>query len=407
MSDKQSVWTRIDLPLPSDEPTELIDRPPYLVGGFYYSSKASVAASGDPTMVLTKLTPDGAAVEAFGERGTVRIRMPSEPAWWLCFVENGDHLVCGVALPINKHFAIFRLNKTSGALDLEFGDQGFKLLPYPIEEGVSPHHETHQENTAGYAGSVPQFADGKLRQAVNSGLAQFDLQGNLDTSFNKFGMRRFFTWEGRNLFTLAVVARYEGAEHAGFYYCGMHRVGADDVQAWVGACDKRGAVVSGFAQQGVWIAKRLPGHPDFAHPSVYSAVQAHDCIYLVGSVGSNTGQRGFVLRLKLDGSVDPSFNNGHAVLFNRPEFDRTKAFAVIRHGSGILVGCTHGFQFYDELPTAIVRLNEDGKVDTAFGDQGWLLTPDYPESKTLLTREHDGQPVIELRGAKFVARYPL
>lgn len=398
MSSNPALWARIDLPLPEDEPTELINRPPYLVGGYYYSSKASVDDSDEPTMVLTKLTRDGAAVEAFGEHGTVRIRMPSEPASWLCFVENGDHLVCSVALRRIEEFAIFRLNKTSGVLDLTFGDHGFKQVAYPIEEGVSPR----QEGAEGYAGSVPQFADGKLRQAVNSGLAQFDLQGNLDTSFNNVGMRRFFTWEGRNLFTLEVVARYEGTEHAGFYYCGSHRVGGDDVQAWVGACDKHGAVVPGFAQQGVWIVKRLPGHPDIAHIAVRSAVQAHDRLYLVG----DAGERGFVLRLKLDGSVDPSFNDGQAVIFNRPEFDRTKAFAVIAHDSGTLVGCTHTYPLED-LPTAIVRLDANGKVDTSFGEEGWLVTPDYPESKALLILAHSGQQVIELRGEKFVARYPL
>ncbi|MGY4527968.1 hypothetical protein [Pseudomonas sp. TE21394] len=398
MSSNPALWARIDLPLPEDEPTELINRPPYLVGDYYYSSKASVDDSGEPTMVLTKLTRNGAAVEAFGEHGTVRIRMPSESASWLCFVENGDHLVCSVALRRIEKFAIFRLNKTSGVLDLTFGDQGFKQVAYPIEEGVSPR----QEGAEGYAGSVPQFADGKLRQAVNSGLAQFDLQGNLDTSFNNVGMRRFFTWEGRNLFTLEVVARYEGTEHAGFYYCGMHRVGGDDVQAWVGACDKHGAVVPGFAQQGVWIVKRLPGHPDIAHIAVRSAVQAHDRLYLVG----DAGERGFVLRLKLDGSVDPSFNDGQAVIFNRPEFDRTKAFAVIAHDSGILVGCAHTYPLED-LPTAIVRLDANGKVDTSFADKGWLVTPNYPESKALLILAHSGQQVIELRGEKFVARYPL
>lgn len=404
MSSNQALWTRIDLQLPEDVQTEPINRPPYLVGGYYYSSKASVDDSGEPTMVLTKLTSAGAAVDAFGEHGSVRINMPSEPGSWLCFVENGNDLVCSVALRVNEQFCIFRLDKNTGVQDPAFG---FKLVPWPEEPGNASHQKFGQEDSAGYAGSVPQFPDGKLRQAVNSGLAQFDLQGNLDTLFNHVGMRRYFTWEGRDLYSLAVVARYEGAVHAGFYYCGMHRVGADDVQAWVGACDKHGAVISGFAQQGVWIVKRLPGHPDIAHPAIHSAVQAHERLYLVGSADGSTGQIGFVLRLKLDGSVDPNFNGGQAVIFNRPEFDRTKAFAVTAHDSGILVGCAHGFQFNDQLPTAIVRLNANGKVDTSFGDNGWLLTPAYPQSKTLLTLAHGGQQVIELRGERFVARYPL
>ncbi|WP_079227237.1 hypothetical protein [Pseudomonas putida] len=401
---KQNSWNRIYLQLPRDRPTEAISRPPYLVDGFFYSSWASRDDQGIDIMVLTKLTPDGKAVDTFGDLGTVRIPMPGEPAWWLCFVISDNYIVCGAALRINEHFAIFRLDKNSGALDRSFGKQGFKLVRYPAEpDALTAATDASLDKSEGYAGSVPQFPDGKLRQAVNSGLAQFDMQGNLDTSFNKGGMRRFFNWQGRNLFTLEVVARYEGLEHAGFYYCGMHRVGGDDVQAWVGACDKHGAVVASFAEQGVWIVKRLPGHPNIAHLSVHSAVQVDDRLYVVGSAGDS----GFVFCLKLDGSPDQSFNGGNAIIFARDDFDRTKAIAVTPHNEGVLVSFVQSHHPSGELPVAILRLNHSGQVDSTFGNQGWLLTPDFPESNTLLTLEHEGQQVIEVRGREYVARYPL
>ncbi|MCX2888721.1 MULTISPECIES: hypothetical protein [Pseudomonas] len=408
MISRQEAWTRIDLQLPDDIRNEIVYRPPYLVEGFFYSCWASRDSQGEPTTVVTKLTPDGRAVEAFGDNGTVRIPMPGEWGDYFCFVVDGEHLLCGVALRSSDNFAIFRLNKASGAMDIDFGHQGYKIHPYPVEpDDTSEAAQPRLDGAEGYAGSVPQFPDGKLRQMVNSGLAQFDMQGNLDTSFNEVGMRRHFRWQGRALQTLAVNARYRGTEHAGFHYCGDHRVGGDETQAWVGACDKNGAVLSGFAEQGVWIVKRLPGHPDLAYIAVHATTQAHDRLYLTGNAGTGTNQSGFVHCLKLDGTVDNRFNDGQAIIFKRPEFERTIAFALTPHGSGVLVGCRAVSPIEDQMPIAIVRLDENGHVDTAFGDQGWLITPEYPEPYTLLTLTYDDQEIIELRGKEFIARHPL
>lgn len=408
MIPRQENWTRIDLQLPDDIRNEIVYRPPYLVDGFFYSCWASRDELEEFTTVVTKLTPDGKPVDAFGDSGTLRIRMPGEMGDYFCFVVDNDHLLCGVALRGSQSFAIFRLNKHSGAIDTSFGQRGFKVSPYPTEpDGTSAQAKASLDGSEGYAGSVPQFPDGKLRQMVNSGLAQFDRQGNLDTSFNKVGMRRFFRSQDRNLFTLGVVARYHEAEHAGFYYCGSHRVGGDDTQAWIGACDKHGDVISSFADQGVWIVKRLPGHPDLAFITARTAAQAHERLYVVGDAGTDTNQSGFVHCLKLDGTVDTRFNDGQAVILKRPEFERSIAFAVTPHDSGVLVGCRHAYPAGNQMPTAIVRLDENGKVDTSFGDQGWLITPNYPETYTLLTLTYEGQEVVELRGKEFIAHYPL
>lgn len=398
-TDKQA-WTRIDLPLPPDQPNEIISRPPYFVGGFFYSSIAAVDDTGQHSMVITKHTPAGHIVTGFGLQGTVRITMPGERGDWLCFVENGDVLTCGVALRTNEHFAIFQLDKGTGVQDVNFGHRGFKLSAYPEEPGL-PSIAQHNDSAAGYAGSVPQFPDGKLRQAVNSGLAQFDLDGNLDTTFNEVGMRRFFVKDGRLLSTLSVVARFNSAEHTGFYYCGMYRYLGDDVQGWVGATDKNGNVISDFGDQGVWMATRLPGHPDKAHIVVHSAVQAHDAIYIVGSIADS----GFLLRLNLNGTVDQTFNGGNARLFDHSEFDRAVAFAVTPDNQGVLVGVQHSSPVQD-APTVIIRLDANGQIDTAFGSGGSLLTPPMPICKTLLTLDYNMQPVIELRGRGLIARHP-
>ncbi|KAB5626969.1 hypothetical protein F7234_00890 [Pseudomonas putida] len=394
-------WTRTDLALPDDGSA---DHPPYLVDGFFYSSRAANDGHGAHTIVLTKLTQDGKVVGAFGEQGTARISMPGEAGSWLCFVTDRDYLVCGVALRGSLNFAIFRLHKDTGKMDMDFGHQGFELTPYPTEPiAASNITDMGIKVVEDHAGRVPQFHDGKLRQAANSGFAQFDLQGKLDTSFNEVGMRRYFKWEGSNLYTLAVNARFNGTEHAGFYYSGFHRVGGGDVQAWVGACDKNGAVVSGFAEQGVWIVKRLPGHPNLVHLAVYTAVQAHDRLYLVGGAA----EKGFVLCLKLDGSPDQSFNKGEAIVFARDEFNSTLAIAAIPHDNGVLVSFVQNSQVSEQLPVAILRLDHKGEVDRTFGEQGWLLTPDYPPSTILRTLEYESQHVIEVRGDTFVARYPL
>lgn len=404
MSLKQNAWTRIDLELPADPRLEIVYSPPYVVDGFYYCSWPSEDAQREPTMVLTKLTADGHAVDAFGSHGTVRIPMPGERGQWLNFVVHDQHLICAVTLRVNQQFVIFRLRTDSGDLDRSFGHQGFEIVPFPEETDsvLQTPYATVRANPD-YAGSVPQFPDGKLRQQVNSGLAQFDVEGKLDRSFNKNGMRRYFRWQNTNLYTMGVQARYEAVDHAGFYYYGAHRVGGDDVQAWVGACDSNGTPVSSFADQGVWIVNRLPGHSHIAHLTVSSALQLNERLYMVGAAGDS----GFVHCLDLNGRPDQAFNDGNALVFERSEFDRTLGMAVVAHGDGVLVAFVQAYFLTGEMPVAIVRLKPDGQVDTGFGDQGWLLTPSYPRSETMLVTEHADQQVIEIRGSTFIARYPL
>ncbi|MCE1113781.1 MULTISPECIES: hypothetical protein [Pseudomonas] len=400
MHTAKQAWTRIDLSLPTDQPVEIIARPPYLVGGFFYSSMATITAAGKHQVLVTKHTQDGQIVTAFGAQGTAYITIPEGHGAWFCFVESGDYLTCGVALREIAKFSIFRLNKNTGLLDPGFGNQGFKVIAYPEEPGMV-NEEERNDSAAGYAGSVPQFPDGKLRQAVNSGLAQFDLKGNLDTTFNEVGMRRYFVRNGHRLLTMGVAARYNATKHDGFYYHGYYRYLGDDVQGWVGAIDKNGAVISSFGDEGIWIATRLPGHPDTAHINVHSVVQAHGAIYIVGNVADS----GFLLRLNLDGTVDQTFNGGNARLFQRAEFDRSVAFAVTPDKQGVLVGVQHTLPFQDE-PTAIVRLDASGEIDTTFGSNGWLLTPPMPKCITLLVLDYNDQSTIELRGYGLIARHP-
>jgi len=394
----RQAWSKIDLELPEDFAINVLTLSPRSIGGFYYSAEAGTLASGEPVMLLSKNHPDGKAVGEFGDGGTARITMPGEQGSWLCFTEDGDHLLCGVALRVNEQFGIFRLKKETGELDERFGDRGWKLTPYPEEPAVQSAEEPRLINAV--SGHTPQFPDQKLRQAVNSGIAQFTLDGSLDTSFNEVGMRRFFMREGKRLFALDVVARFNGAQHDGFYYCGMYRYLADDVQAWVGAMDKNGSVVSQFADDGVWIVYRLPGHPDIESLAAYSALQAHDAVYVAGSAADN----GFLVRLGLDGKPDQQFNAGKAILLNPPGYARAKAFAIAQDGEDSLVAVSELSGL--SVGVSICRFNSEGLQDTSFGDNGWLVAP-ASTADSLAVLEDGGVRRIELKGAGYIASYPL
>lgn len=88
-------------------------------------------------------------------------------------------------------------------------------------------------------------------------------------------------------------------------------------------------------------------------------------VYVTGTFTSyDTNATGNLLRLNSDGSVDTSFNSGSA-------FDSTieivKSMQVANDGSGDLyVGGSFG-SYNGTSTTTIVRINNDGSIDTAFG----------------------------------------
>lgn len=407
MMDCNSEWNQFYL---EHSGTFSLDSPELLADGYYYSTGVA-----EQSLAVLKHDQKGLPVSEFGTQGMSEIAWPGEEGSWPDITLIGKHLYGGAALRGSQHFVLYRLDSTTGALDLSFGNKGLKIIPYPDEPGI-PADQYGDTGKVAYLyekpgskpfslemqGRAPQVPDNKFRQAVNSGLAQFDSSGELDRSYNEVGMRRFFIRNGRLHFTLRLAARHENGQHTGFYYGGSYRYLGDDVEAWVGAVDQEGRVVAEFADNGVWIVSRLPGLPDIAHVSTHAILQTRNHLYCGGTVGDDA----FVLRLNLDGSVDSTFNNGNAVRFEG-EFgeERTRTFDLAEDGDGVLVGLRP--QTGASVTRFLVRLDGAGQIDGQFAQEGYLMFPENWPVDKLLVREIGGLRTLEICAPGYIARYTL
>lgn len=393
--DRDSAWEQIFLPHSGEFS---LDSPELLADGYYYSTGVA-----EQCLAVWKHHQDGSPASKFGTQGKSEIVWPGEEGSWPDIALIGEHLYGGAALRGSQNFVLYRLDSATGALDLSFGNKGLKIIPYPDEPGVPFDQKPGSKPLSlEMQGRAPQVPDNKFRQAVNSGLAQFDSSGELDRSYNEVGMRRFFVRNGRLHFTLRLAARHDNGQHAGFYYGGMYRYLGDDVQAWVGAVDQYGSVVTDFADNGVWIVSRLPGLPDIAHVSTHAILQTRNHLYCGGTVGDDA----FVLRLNLDGSVDSTFNNGNAVRFEGGfDEERTRTFDLAEDGDGVLVGLRP--QTQASMLRCLVRLDGAGQIDRQFAQEGYLMFPENWPVDKLLVREIGGLRTLEICAPGYIGRYTL
>lgn len=145
--------------------------------------------------------------------------------------------------------------------------------------------------------------------------------------------------------------------------------------------------------------------------AIESVVQSDGKIVTVGAPGNPTPDRGTIVRMNSDGSLDTSFNGTGKVLLPQKVGSVTISACrcvVLQPDGKILVGlaATKLSGFFNSDPYfAVVRLNANGSVDTSFGTNGgyWLanLQPGNGSSETLLKlAQLPGGSVIIGGGAK-------
>lgn len=391
-SDQQ--WKQLFLRLPGDYE---FDSPVLLADGYYYATGVTV-----DKIAVAKYDGHGDLVTEFGKDGIAELSWPNEAGSWPDIALIGSHLYGGAALRDSTSFFLYRLDSTTGVLDTSFGDGGTRLIPYPEEPQTHLADKTQTESFQnGLQGRAPQIPDRKFRQAVNSGLAQFDENGELDVSFNEVGMRRFFIRDGRLHFTLDLAWRHKEGEHDGFYYGGMYRYLTNDVQAWVGAIDKQGNVVADFADNGMWINHLLPGESVASHPAIHAILQTQAHLYCGGSAGDDA----FVFRLDLNGRLDTTFNGGKVVRLNDSRFERTRTFDFVEDGEGVLVGLKT--QTSEVLACSVVRLDAAGHIGREFGRDGYLTAPEDWNVDRLVEMKVGDSRFLEIRAPGYIARYSI
>ncbi|MNM73916.1 hypothetical protein D3C81_856610 [compost metagenome] len=363
-----------------------------LADGKYYSVE-SLASKMDFSRVC-RYERDGKLDHTFGKGGAVELPWPAAyPYKWSVSLQ-GESLMVSCLAGTNEwgmlYFALYKLDAKTGARDEVFG---IKLVEFP--DGLKL--DVLSKDARISLDQTPQLPDGKHRQSISYGMAQFELSGKLDQSFAGTGMIRGFPKTLYDYRTQHIAPYTVAGEFAGFLMCGSFMLGGFS-RGWVGAIDNQGKVLQAFGTDGETHFMRLPEN-ELTHLVVRSLAQVGDHIYVVG-FGVGLPKTSFMYRLTNDGKIDGAYNNGDPVFL---ESGKTSAFHLAADGDGMLIGVSGVAS-----AGAVYRVDASGKLDTAFGGRGWLNMPTkYTDPAAIKVTEHAGSRFLEVWGHGYLLRHPL
>jgi uncharacterized delta-60 repeat protein len=185
--------------------------------------------------------------------------------------------------------------------------------------------------------------------------------GDLDSTFG-VGGKAIITIAASKSVALAVASQGEKTIVAGYIFNG-------DVNDMVVArLDSSGSLDATFGSSGSTIVQIPAGNS--APTSL--AIQSDGKIVVVGSVNVGTNRKFALVRLDLNGALDPSFGTGGIVTTSLGISQDVANSVVIQPDGKILVG---GWSRQASSPDfAIVRYQSNGSLDSSFGTGGFVLT---------------------------------
>ena len=154
-----------------------------------YAGQAGSASNGKsaPDFALARYNPDGTLDTTFGDEGKVTTSFTSESdfALGIAIQADGKIVAAGGAGDggSDENFGLARYNP-DGSLDTTFGKGGKVNTDFAGRDGA--HAVAIQANGKIVAAGVT-FAPKSVGGAVSSALARYDLDGTLDTTFGKAG----------------------------------------------------------------------------------------------------------------------------------------------------------------------------------------------------------------------------
>lgn len=252
--------------------------------------------------------------------------------------------------------------------------------------GVDGNVTTVMGSTGGVAHSVAIQGDGRIIVAGGNsdfGLARYNVDGSLDTSFGSFG-RVITDFGSMDDLAFSVTVQSDGKIIA---------VGRSGNGFGVARYNHDGSLDSSFHGNGM-LTTILNSPSDFA-TSV--AIQGDGKIVVAGTPQGEGGYQFAVVRYNVDGGIDTSFgSNGNgkvmtAVYVGNGNF----ANSVAIQGDGKIIVAGEAYNGSND-DFAVARFNSDGSLDTSFDGDG-KLTTDFGGSEdrgTSLGIQSNGKIVV-------------
>lgn len=342
---------------------------------------AAVAIQGDKIVVVgnsvvpngresssvfaaARLNAEGSLDTSFGnDNGRIAMSPGFMPGYCNSVVILGDKILLGGAGDPTYHSIALTRLVNDGEVDTTFGSGGRTIYNYGptlYDNAVGPIAMQGDKIVA-----VCSTAQGGTR-GIDFGVARFNANGSLDTSFGSAG-RRTISFDTGSEYAWSVAVQPDGKIVAAGY--------SDNAEGdfAVARLTSNGSLDPTFSSDGKDVTDIGRSADELVDGSQSVAVQPDGKIVVLGSAytGPVTGQDFAVARYLSDGALDPTFGvNGRVTLDFGSQFDAGWGVAVAPNGKIVLVG-------YSAVSTgqdfAIAVLNPDGSPDAGFGPGGRRL----------------------------------
>lgn len=334
-----------------------------LLCGTHYQQGPTFTES---TFFMVRLLPDGSPDKQFGKEGLVRF---SEGVFDVALQEDGKIILAGSdwQTPHNLAFLAIRLT-ADGKIDPSFGNNGRVLVDITPGEDSAGHVLIDKQGILLLGNPFTgEFKSGKMQEYIAT--VKLLPNGQLDASYGTQGKQLTPIPKGFHLYGRGIIRKKDGgifvlAEKGKWIRGGL----GSAFEPYLLSLNSQGKIDKRYSQDGF---KALDRHGKVLPLGPF--VLSDGSFYVAGDTRNSPEEafKGFVWRFTPSGEFDPNFGENGALTF-RHFIPRSVA---VRSETTIHIGGS-GYESNGgiEVPT-IVRVNQFGKVDTGFGKDGFLYSP--------------------------------
>jgi uncharacterized delta-60 repeat protein len=293
------------------------------------------------------MMPDGFPDTSFDGDGIAEY-MEMEISNSMAVGPNGKIIVVGGTMGTDGSLdmKLFRVNE-DGSIDDTFGDNGTLILPITpnTNEGVFDVY-IQSDNKILVGGSNGDFL------SAQHIIVRLNEDGSIDDSFADNGV-----FSPTSVSTSEYISQIEMNSNGDIYYFAQTTVGTD-YSGIIGKLDENGDLDTSFGTDGFL---NLFDEGYTIEPSSFYLFEDGD-IEITGNI-NGPYYSGCKLRFEANADPDTSYGDNGAVTISGNADVYTYNSYVQADGKTVLLGLT------DEL--VLIRLNQDGSIDTSFGTQGF------------------------------------
>jgi uncharacterized delta-60 repeat protein len=314
------------------------------------NGKIMVGGSVQDNAALAQYNTDGKLDTSFNNTGVITIPIAGSVTSIATQPDN-NKIISVVIHDTGSAFEYFLIRHTvTGTLDTSFNATGIVKLP------VNSHLEAAADILIQPDNKIVVACKKVIPQDVTI-IARYNTDGNLDTSFNGTGIITN---------TIGLIS-HSGPSLALNSSGKIVVVGSGSGYGFVAQYNSNGSLDTDFNGTGV-VTKT-------AHAGTSLAIQADGKIISAGGTLGSITPDFSVVRYNSDGSLDTSFNStGMATVDIGGGWDLGSSVAIQSNGK-IVVGGNSWNSSTNSYDFAVVRFDEQGKLDQSWNGTGFVTTP--------------------------------